>query len=741
MTAVSDPAATQATQTQTQESDAFASYAASFDADHVFARFVSLCNQDKVPTIVIPRRAPGYVYKFGRHHSCDFILPGNRFSNVHFKVWEEMAGAEHARRPGVSSVIMLQDCSTNGTFFNQARMGKGESIVLANGDEIAAGLGVARDEVRFVVQLPASSRGVEPAGGLPSGGAVVGTSGGGKSGSARPGFSAEAERCMQKYKIGNLLGSGAFAEVKECIDRTNGTRYAVKILNQRKLAITSASAKAAELFKREIEILQSTRHPNIVQYVDMWHDDRDIFLVLEYCSGGDLMDYIIKRGRLSDYESVQIVQQILSALVYCHRIGIAHRDIKPENILLTSSEPPVCKLTDFGLAKMVEPGSFLKTFCGTLTYVAPEVISMHGRVQGAYSTSVDMWSVGCVAFICVAGSMPFTAPENQGQEGMMRVIQKGAFDVAALHQLKVSPHCLDFIEQCLQTDPAKRITGEQALRHPWITEAEYRRASGDEAEGAQAHQGGGWHGEDLMEESAMFRSPAPKGNHLNPQGQNGISTNSPFGFDKSPFRVPEPRPAKENRPPGGNPAVLDKEATITPLKKPAPSASPLGAALPPTSRFSSEDTASPSANAATTIPSVGALERDDTMLPNCAWVPAGISTADFASEGEDDDEDDDGDDSFGRPNYRGGLVLGSSRYDESAFHLGPGPIPTDSTHQNANATTTGYVTAPLASKSMIARIANITSTTALKRPLSSDGGVEMSDNHAQGQSEAKRPRA
>jgi serine/threonine/tyrosine protein kinase RAD53 len=426
---------TQETQ-QTQQAD----YASSFDLNTAFARFVSTVNIGRIETVILPRREPGYVYKFGRHPSCDVKLPGNRFSNIHFKVWEERDSSHYSRYGDDNTVVMIQDTSTNGTFLNQARIGKHNTTVLNNNDEVAAGLGVAADEVRFIVQLPVQSR------------LVTGT------------VTGEAAEHMQKYDIRQILGQGAFATVRVAIERSSGTKYAIKILNQRKLSITNASTKATELFRREIDILANAKHPNVVDYVDMWSDDREIFLVIEYLAGGDLMDYIIRRERLPEHEAVHITTQLLDALIYCHSRGITHRDIKPENVLLTTDDPPIAKLTDFGLAKMVEPGTFLKTFCGTLTYVAPEVISLHGRISGAYSSAVDMWSLGCVAFIMVAGSMPFVA---EGQDEMMRVIQAGEFDEEKLEEIELSGAGLDFIEHLLVVEPRRRMDGVQARDHPW----------------------------------------------------------------------------------------------------------------------------------------------------------------------------------------------------------------------------------------------------------------------------------
>ncbi|ORY77690.1 kinase-like domain-containing protein, partial [Protomyces lactucae-debilis] len=409
--------------------------------ESVFARFVSTVNISRIETVVLPRREPGYIYTFGRHPSCDFKLPGNRFSNIHFQVWEERDHSHYSRYGDDTTHVMIKDVSTNGTYINQARMGKHVSTVLNNNDEIAAGVGVEADEVRFIVQLPVQSR------------LTTSVAGG------------EASVHMQKYDIRQVLGKGAFATVRVAIERSTGIKYAIKILNQRKLAITKSSTKATELFRREIDILANANHPNVVKYVDMWSDELEIFLVIEFLPGGDLMDYIIRRERLPEHETVHIVTQLLDALVYCHSRGITHRDIKPENILLTTDNPPVAKLTDFGLAKMVEPGTFLKTFCGTLTYVAPEVISLHGRIEGAYSSAVDMWSLGCVTFIMVAGSMPFVA---EGQEEMMRVIQTGQFDEEKLDEVEISGPGLDFIESLLVVEPRHRMQGERALQHAWI---------------------------------------------------------------------------------------------------------------------------------------------------------------------------------------------------------------------------------------------------------------------------------
>ncbi|CCG80711.1 Serine/threonine-protein kinase cds1 [Taphrina deformans PYCC 5710] len=495
---------TQQTQ-QTQEGHEYSMYDQSFDLSSTFARFVSTSNTDRFESVILPRKENGHVYTFGRHKSCDFILTGNRFSNIHFKVWEQET--DSSDYGNYTSVVLVEDTSTNGTFLNQARIGKGQRTVLANGDELAAGVGIAKDEVRYLIQLPQQSR--------PK---VVSN------------MSAEASACMQKYEIRQILGAGAFATVRAAIEKSSGTKYAVKILNQRKLAITNASSKATELFKREIEILQSTRHPNIVQYVDMWADDTEIYLVLEYLPGGDLMDYIMRRGKLDEYSTGKIIMQILDALVYCHKIGIAHRDIKPENILLTRDDPPVAKLTDFGLAKMVEPGSFLKTFCGTLTYVAPEVISMHGRIAGAYSTAVDMWSMGCVTFIMLAGSMPFIA---EGQEAMMQVIQDGNYDDEVLDEIELSGAGLDFIESLLRVNPASRMTGEQALHHPWLSNLEYEHCNG----GGRWDAGDEDNVEDQMDHDSQMSKDSREVRQLRVQGDSSAAA---FAYDDLSSVVAEP---------------------------------------------------------------------------------------------------------------------------------------------------------------------------------------------------------
>lgn len=432
---------TQHTQ-QTQEAHEYAMYDQSFDASTTVARLVSTCNTERFKSIILTRREPNHVFTFGRHQTCDYHFASARFSNIHFRIWEvEQRTSPYA---ACNSVVMIEDTSTNGTFLNQARIGKGQRTVLTNGDELAAGIGVPADEARYVVQLPKQAR------------------------PEMANLTAEAQACIEKYEIRDVLGTGGFATVRAAIDRNTGIKYAVKILNSQKLAISNLSTKATELFKREVSILQSTRHPNIVQYVDMWAAE-EIFLVLEYLPGGDLMDYIMRKKRLDEYSTTRIVQQVLAALVYCHQLGIAHRDIKPENILLTRDEPPIVKLTDFGLAKMVEPGSFLKTFCGTLTYVAPEILSMSQGVQASYSTAVDMWSIGCVTFIMLTGSMPFT---SDSQDAIMRDIQSANYDNDALEQVELSGPGMDFIEKLLLLRPEARLSGEQAIRHPWITETD-----------------------------------------------------------------------------------------------------------------------------------------------------------------------------------------------------------------------------------------------------------------------------
>ncbi|CCH43442.1 Carbon catabolite-derepressing protein kinase [Wickerhamomyces ciferrii] len=364
---------------------------------------------------------------FGRNAACDITYTNTtRLSNKHFKIWSG------------DSNVLIQDLSTNGTYVNNSRLVKGQNYILSQGDEVSVGIGVAKDVVRFIVFFPKAS-------------------------SIQNSSTRIDEGINKEFSIKDeVIGQGAFAIVKKAVERATGKTYAVKIISKRKIMGNTDGVS------RELEILRRLDHPGIVRLRGFYEDDDSYYLVMEFVPGGDLMDFVAAHGAVGEEAGKEITKQILQAVKYVHSLEISHRDLKPDNILIAQDDPVMVKITDFGLAKISDNGTFMKTFCGTLAYVAPEVID--GRLSkvtddNKYSSLVDMWSLGCLVYVILTAHLPFS---GSTQDQLYKQIQQGTYHEPPLKEAGVSKEARSFLDSLLQTDPRKRITASAALSHPWI---------------------------------------------------------------------------------------------------------------------------------------------------------------------------------------------------------------------------------------------------------------------------------
>ncbi|KAI9571653.1 kinase-like domain-containing protein [Boletus coccyginus] len=369
----------------------------------------------------------------------EIILPGGRVSNRHCRiVWD---GKEDDK-----SAVIVADYSSNGTFINGIRIGKDKTAILKEGNEIAFGTATPQpgsvEDYRFIYR--------HTAGGPAQGGVHA------------------------FYDISHELGKGSFATVMKAISRTTGQWFAIKMIHESKVRRVSANDnksdgdKAEHAFMREIAILEDLDHPNICKLKEVFRDHGNIDLVLEFVDGGDLLDYILKTSGIDEAMTIHITRQLCNALAYIHGKGIAHRDLKPENVLLTSSHPPTVKVADFGLAKVVDSHTFLKTMCGTPSYLAPEVV-MQSDQQLGYSHLVDSWSVGVIVFSMLTSASPFI--EDEGQRDMKVRIAQRVIDWSCLDNLDVSELAKDFIRRLLEFDPRRRMSLSAACLHPWLNQS------------------------------------------------------------------------------------------------------------------------------------------------------------------------------------------------------------------------------------------------------------------------------
>ncbi|XP_030463735.1 CDPK-related kinase 1-like [Syzygium oleosum] len=264
-----------------------------------------------------------------------------------------------------------------------------------------------------------------------------------------------------QYEMGEEIGRGHFGytcSAKAKKGSLKGLEVAVKVIPKSKMT----TAIAIEDVRREVKILRAlTGHKNLIQFYDAYEDEDNIYIVMELCQGGELLDRILSRGgKYSEEDAKAIMVQVLSAVAFCHLQGVVHRDLKPENFLFTTKdENAPLKAIDFGLSDYVKPDERLNDIVGSAYYVSPEVL------HRSYGTEADMWSIGVIAYILLCGSRPFWA---RTESGIFRAVLKAdpSFDENPWPSL--SPEAIDFVKRLLNKDYRKRPTAAQALCHPWL---------------------------------------------------------------------------------------------------------------------------------------------------------------------------------------------------------------------------------------------------------------------------------
>lgn len=421
---------------------------------------------------------------FGRNPgSADIVFgqdSGKRISNQHFRIYLNTDG-----------ILMIEDMSTNGTIvddallkckdkrFSKIRMlGSGSIICIQNSNDA--------EMIKFIVRVPSRvsymDRFRENLRNFIT--------------ECSPGSGEEQTKAVQhithqyggptmkwdggtNYNIIGQVGKGAFATVYQLATKMTGKLLAAKELEKRRFMKNGMLDKKID---NEMKIMQGLRHPNIVEFVEH-HDQGDyLYIIMEYVRQGDLQAFLNQGGSIKENLARTIAQQILGALSYLHRSKITHRDIKPDNILIADLDPFTVKLSDFGLSKVVKHDeTFLKTFCGTLLYCAPEVFPDYGhgpskgtkRRRGAktyhsYSSSVDIWSFGGVLWYALCGEPPFKGISDATGEAMFNNIMETPLDPSPLKRAGVSAACIDLLMRMLRTDPAQRPTDRDCLNHPWL---------------------------------------------------------------------------------------------------------------------------------------------------------------------------------------------------------------------------------------------------------------------------------
>ncbi|CAH8854688.1 unnamed protein product [Trichobilharzia szidati] len=260
----------------------------------------------------------------------------------------------------------------------------------------------------------------------------------------------------------SVLGFGITGKVVECIHKTTGVRYALKILED-----NQKSRREAEIHWRVSDC------PHIVKVVDVFENTNHntkknyLLMVMECMRGGELFNKIKENENFTESEAAKIVYQISSAISHLHERNIAHRDLKPENLLYTSNEPnAILKLTDFGFAKEVVAKKSLQTPCYTPYYVPPEILNFE-----KYDKSCDIWSLGIITYILLSGCPPFFSQNGHPiSPGMKSKIRAGKYDFPDAQWKHVSKSAKDLIKSLLLTEPDCRPTIKEVMNHHWVAQ-------------------------------------------------------------------------------------------------------------------------------------------------------------------------------------------------------------------------------------------------------------------------------
>lgn len=303
-----------------------------------------------------------------------------------------------------------------------------------------------------------------------------------------------------KYELLEVLGVGSTSTCHRCIHKELKEDFACKIIDKRQLEERFQGLMAQ--FQTEIQALRSLQHPNIIRLYDVYISPNHIFIVMELMEGGELFDYVVQKGTLTEEEASRIVRKVTSALVYMHSKNIIHRDMKPENLLLKHQPSPrmggdldlEVKIIDFGLSKVrsrclhftlvVRVFSIVRTnertypvlynffqcmeesvarsFLGTRGYLAPEMLQ-----RREYSRAVDTWALGVIVFVLLCGCLPF---DDDSQTVPSDDLVRLRFVLRFPRWAKtLSASAKDLLNHLLDVNPHTRYTAEQALKHPWVT--------------------------------------------------------------------------------------------------------------------------------------------------------------------------------------------------------------------------------------------------------------------------------
>jgi len=267
-------------------------------------------------------------------------------------------------------------------------------------------------------------------------------------------------KMMDFYTQGKQLGKGNFGITYLCTEIATGQHYACKCIQKS----TLISQKHFKMVQCEIDILKLItlkEHPNIISIKDVFYDDIHVYILMELCEGGTLVDRMIEnRTTFGEPKAAQLIKEIVCAIEVCHSLSIVHRDLKLENFLFqTKDKDSPLKVIDFGYAQFFKQGEILIDVIGSLSYVAPEV------VEGHHGSRADIWSLGVVLYVLLAGFFPF---DGNTIEETCKETMKGHHLFIKDPWPSISKGAKDLIRKMLTYNVNKRLDASKVLKHPWI---------------------------------------------------------------------------------------------------------------------------------------------------------------------------------------------------------------------------------------------------------------------------------
>jgi len=406
-------------------------------------------------------------YIVGRAKELTIRLDDLSISNIHAKVYRE------------GRTAFIKALGQNGTYLNNGR-----KLVRKNAYELRDG-----DVISFVRAGPPKSKNkpsiskwfelkFEACGDalLPhsQGSRYVSQSQGNSASHGNGEFTApQSPLCAEMeahYALEGQLGYGAFAKVYRVVHRDTGQACAVKIVAKKQFRFQSPKLWIDQL--NEAKLLQRMNHENIAKLYEIFEDENALYLVMELLRGGELFDRILK-GPYPENRAKILVRNILQAVDYLHDNDVLHRDLKPENIMLVSEDDDVnVKLVDFGVAKEERGGR--ATVCGTVEYIAPEVLERGFSVMNLrkYGKAADMWSIGVVVYVLLTATALFPSNTKATTTEMMQEQVNASMESEDWHNMKLSVLAQDFVLGLLEVNESRRLTAKRALNHPWILSIE-----------------------------------------------------------------------------------------------------------------------------------------------------------------------------------------------------------------------------------------------------------------------------